>query len=250
MVYRLPDGGPVRVRASNSAAELPTAAELEEGEIALNAADGVLYYQNQSGAIGPVGFSDAPSDETIYGRKDGAWVDITSPANLQVRRGTAAEVAAITPLEGEPVWATDTKTLSVGDGSSLGGVPLGIRPIAAYDASTVFLDAGDSPSDPDMVLVLPAAATYFVQLAYAFNTVGNVSDLSIYLPSASITYAGGVSANDLNNTFTIPVESPYTWARSFVCVTSAANVTISPTWSTSGDGMNRLASYVVAIQIA
>ena len=64
MVYRLPDGGPVRVRTSNAAAELPTAAELEEGEIALNAADGVLYYQNQSGVIGPVGFADAPADDS------------------------------------------------------------------------------------------------------------------------------------------------------------------------------------------
>lgn len=71
------------------------------------------------------GLADAPSDGTFYARKNGAWADITSPANLQVRRGTAAEVAAITPLAGEPVWATDTKLLSVGDGSTAGGVLVG-----------------------------------------------------------------------------------------------------------------------------
>lgn len=69
--------------------------------------------------------SDAPNDGTTYGRKNGLWVDITSPANLQVRRGTAAEVAAITPLEGEPVWATDTKVLTIGDGSTAGGILAG-----------------------------------------------------------------------------------------------------------------------------
>jgi len=65
---------------------------------------------------------EAPEDGTIYGRKDADWVDITEPANLQVRRGTAAEVAAITPLEGEPVWETDSKILKIGDGSTNGGV--------------------------------------------------------------------------------------------------------------------------------
>jgi hypothetical protein len=90
-----------------------------------------------TGPVGPQGppgeFGDleAPEDGIIYGRKDAEWVDMTAPANLQVRRGTAAEVAAITPLEGEPVWATDTKVLTVGDGSALGGIPVGL-----YDTST------------------------------------------------------------------------------------------------------------------
>jgi hypothetical protein len=73
---------------------------------------------------------EAPEDGVIYGRKDADWVDITEPANLQIRRGTATEVAAITPLEGEPVWATDTKLLVLGDGSTQGGVQVGNFPIA------------------------------------------------------------------------------------------------------------------------
>lgn len=122
MVFRLPDAGPVRVRTSNTPAEAPTAAELEEGELALNAADGTLYFQTASGGISTAGPPDAPSDGGTYARKDGEWIDIEGAANLQVRRGTAAEVAAITPLEGEPVWATDKKHLVVGDGSTVGGI--------------------------------------------------------------------------------------------------------------------------------
>lgn len=71
-------------------------------------------------------YPDAPSDSVTYGRRNAAWVDITAPANLQVRRGTASEVAAITPLDGEPVWDTSNKILYMGDGSTLGGVSVAL----------------------------------------------------------------------------------------------------------------------------
>ena len=41
---------------------------------------------------------------------------------LQVRRGTNAERIALTPLEGELVFTTDTKQLYVGDGVTAGGI--------------------------------------------------------------------------------------------------------------------------------
>ena len=88
------------------------------------------------------GLAEAPEDGIIYGRKDADWVDITEPANLQVRRGTEAEVAAITPLEGEPVWETDTKKLVVGDGSTAGGITVGKFPL---DGTTTDLSAPNSP---------------------------------------------------------------------------------------------------------
>jgi hypothetical protein len=87
------------------------------------------------GPPGEFGELEAPQDGTIYGRKDGEWVDMTAPANLQVRRGTAAEVAAVTPLEGEPVWATDTKLLYLGDGSTAGGIQVGEFPLDGDAAS-------------------------------------------------------------------------------------------------------------------
>jgi hypothetical protein len=79
------------------------------------------------GPPGEFGELEAPEDGIIYGRKDAEWVDMTAPANLQVRRGTAAEVAAVTPLEGEPVWATDTKKLVIGDSTTAGGIEIGPR---------------------------------------------------------------------------------------------------------------------------
>jgi hypothetical protein len=82
---------------------------------------------------------EAPEDGTIYGRKDADWVDITEPANLQIRRGTEAEVSAITPLDGEPVWETDTKSLKIGDGSTSGGVFVSNYPISGTKTVATFL---------------------------------------------------------------------------------------------------------------
>jgi hypothetical protein len=150
MPFSLPDGGPVRVRTSNTASETPTPAELEEGEVALNAADGVLYFQGTSGAVGPVGFQDAPANGVIYGRRDLAWVDMTQGASLQLRRGTAAERAEITPLQGEPIYTTDTKRLYIGDGSTVGG----------NEASSEFEAPRLNPPDMIRVLTVRSVATF------------------------------------------------------------------------------------------
>ena len=43
-----------------------------------------------------------------------------SKTRIQVRRGTAAELAAANPVlaKGEPAFATDTNTLKIGDGTT------------------------------------------------------------------------------------------------------------------------------------
>lgn len=44
---------------------------------------------------------------------------------LRLRRGTSAERQLITPLQGELIYATDTKKIYVGDGATVGGVLVG-----------------------------------------------------------------------------------------------------------------------------
>lgn len=46
---------------------------------------------------------------------------------LRLKRGVEEALDQITPVEGEPVWSTDTKDLRVGDGSTPGGVPVASR---------------------------------------------------------------------------------------------------------------------------
>lgn len=52
MAFELPDGGPVRVRISRTSGESVGTNELEEGELALNSSDGVLYFQTASDTVG------------------------------------------------------------------------------------------------------------------------------------------------------------------------------------------------------
>ena len=62
---------------------------------------------------------------------------------LQLRRGNTAEVGSITPSVGELVYDTQLKRVSVGDGSTAGGVLLaGISSNEAKDAAAASLLAG------------------------------------------------------------------------------------------------------------
>ena len=110
-----------------------------------NGQAGDLVGSGIAGATGPLGptgpnggvYADVPSDDVIYGRRNGTWVDVAGEANLQFRRGTAAQISGIVPLVAEPVWATDTNRLYVGDGSVTGGVPVGKYPLVGQSAVNV-----------------------------------------------------------------------------------------------------------------
>ena len=45
---------------------------------------------------------------------------------LQIRRGTAAQLANITPTSGELIYTTDTKLVYVGDGTTAGGIAIAV----------------------------------------------------------------------------------------------------------------------------
>jgi len=46
-------------------------------------------------------------------------------AKITFKRGTTTQLDAITPSAGEPLWNTTLKALRVGDGSTVGGIPVG-----------------------------------------------------------------------------------------------------------------------------
>jgi hypothetical protein len=57
---------------------------------------------------------------------------------LQVRRALASTVSNYVAAEGEPVWATDTKKLYVGDGSTVGGIEIsGGSTTSTFESITV-----------------------------------------------------------------------------------------------------------------
>lgn len=61
---------------------------------------------------------------------------------LQIRRGNTAEINAYTPEPGELIFNSQTTTLSVGNGSAVGGLLVGINAGNAKDAAAAALIAG------------------------------------------------------------------------------------------------------------
>jgi hypothetical protein len=255
MVFRLPDGGPVRVRTSNTALDTPTPAELEEGELALNAADGALYFQTSSGGIGTAGTPDAPSDGGTYARNDGNWIDIEEAANLQVRRGTAAEVASITPLEGEPVWNTTNDVLAVGDGSTAGGVQVGHKLLDAYgggltlsvlSAQRSFLQVQYSgPNDGEIGLTIPANS---LVLGSAYRLGNNGLDDSGQLIGFALGWSGDTDALFSGQTASVNASGVQMLATP-IWLTSPKAVSLEPPGASAGSltGAIRLSVYIYSL---
>jgi len=57
---------------------------------------------------------------------------------IQIKRGTTAQVDAITPSSGEPVWETDGLKLAIGDGATAGGKHVAMGDIGDYVAKALF----------------------------------------------------------------------------------------------------------------
>lgn len=139
------------------------------------------------------GIEEAPSDGVIYGRKDLAWVDMTSPANLQVNRGTTAEVSGYTPLDGEPVWDSTTKHLWVGDGSTQGGVLVGKRTVAStpFPGAPVSLNS-NTYSTPVFVPLAGSGSVWHVIGTLSFFAVDATdADIQINLAGSGGTIIKG-----------------------------------------------------------
>ena len=71
-------------------------------------------------------------------------------SDLQVKKGTNALVNAITPKQGEPVWETDTQQFKMGDGVTVGGIPIGGS--ATMEVSVIDI----STTDPLLVSTIEA----------------------------------------------------------------------------------------------
>ena len=127
-------------------------------------------------------FMDDPSGVAVTKRVSASVLRssiLSEPANLQVNRGTSSEVSAYTPLQGEPVFATDTKILNIGDGSTLGGIPVNNTYVKIVSSSAVDSCFDDSNNgncyyliDPDLQFTLtPQGSVWGIETnLYFYNT--------------------------------------------------------------------------------
>lgn len=176
-------GGKVRLKHSAQASEALGASGLVPGEVALNTADGKLYYKKPDGTNGFLtSIAEPPSDNIIYGRRNASWVDVSGPANLQVNRGTSSQLAAYTPLSGEPVWDTTQKRLFVGDGQTAGGIPVGYPVVVGTVPSSPSEINSSEFLRPVSVSLSPANSLWHVVGTYAIQAIDTVSASMVVKP--------------------------------------------------------------------
>jgi hypothetical protein len=183
---------------------------------------------------------------------------LSEPANLQINQGTLSEVAAYLPLEGEPVWATDTKQLFVGDGTTYGGIPVGnAKVIKHFDFPNVYVGGEVPQPDPNLVFELGQAGLYEVDVHLGFyDYYGDAQGVLVELllsggitvwsgyarsQSTSLDNTGTKYSNFLNlnypitgGTLNIVEEFQYiSMYHAHLIVEGGALDTITPSWSSA-----------------
>ena len=115
---------------------------------------------------------------------------------FQLRRGTNAQRSAITPLQGELLYTTDTKTLYVGDGTTAGGT---IVSGGGGGGATYAISAETTTGGANLRLTGSDASTDNVTLAEGANITITRTDASTITISSSGTGGGASNLNDLGD---------------------------------------------------
>lgn len=124
--------------------------------------------------------------------------------SLRIRRGTDAQRTGITPLEGELLYAIDTKKLYVGDGTTAGGIAIDSTLSVLNDLGNVTVP---TPSTNDVlawsgtawVNTAPTAATELTNLTDVDITSRADKDILRYNSASSKFENIQFSSNDLND---------------------------------------------------
>lgn len=122
--------------------------------------------------------------------------------SLKLRRGTNAERLTITPLLGEPIYATDTELLYIGDGVTVGG--LLVSGSGVVDHSGLNLDDGTNPhgttkSDVGLSNVVNSDTT----------TTANITDSTNkrFVTDANLTVIGNTSGTNTGDETTVTIQT-------------------------------------------
>jgi hypothetical protein len=114
---------------------------------------------------------------------------------FQLRRGTNAQRSTITPLQGELLYTTDTKTLYVGDGTTAGGTIVS----GGGGGATYAISAETTTGGANLRLTGSDASTDNVKLAEGANVTITRTDANTITISSSGTGGGASNLNDLGD---------------------------------------------------
>lgn len=184
----------IKLKKSGTANSVPQSTDLQLGEVAINYADGKLYYKNTSGTVASIGGGASYSlpvatSSVLGGVKVGAGLSAAADGTLSAT-ASSLPVATSSVLGGVKVGtglsATADGTLSatayslpVATSSVLGGVKVGTNLTAAADGtlSTTGLVASSVSG-----ITGASAITNIVQISQAnYNAIASPSSSTLYI---------------------------------------------------------------------
>jgi len=168
---------------------------------------------------------------------------------LQIRRGVEADRTSFTPVQGEPLFVTDTNKLYIGDGSTAGGVEVGGGG-GGFTSSTpsVKPPAGrylSASQDCTSLSTVPALINRLWLLPFVAKRSWSVNSVGLYVTTASAGSLSriGIYASDSDG---YPTGSPLVSSSNFDCSTTGFKEDTSATLSMTAGTQYWLATHVNA----
>jgi hypothetical protein len=176
---------PIQLYHSATPAAAPTAGNLIAGELAINTADGILYYEDSAGVVKPIAQNVTPvanggTGITSFGSGVATWLGTPSSANL---------AAAVTDETGSGalVFATSPTLVTPALGTPASGV-----------LSNTTVDGTNKVGYLNIPYVTDKTTSYSLAVGDIGEVVGVGSGGSITIPDA--TFAAGDAILIFNNT--------------------------------------------------
>lgn len=216
--------GPVRLRESVVASDVPAAGELVEGELAINSADGKLFYRTTLGAVSQLG-----GEVSSVNGQTGAVTLVTGVSSVNgasgavtlspVTIGAASAVHSHVPSDvGLPIIVVGAITQTTGTTEAnslpteLPGMGVALQS-GAWDVRVALRgDSGSTASGNARVLFNGGTAVPAGYVAYGGSDIANASQQAVsagsdtvftsqflFASSTSVTIAVGLYSNDPPN---------------------------------------------------
>lgn len=154
------------------------------------------------------------------------------------KRGNEAQRTGITPANGEPIWASDTKQLYIGDGTTAGGISVGAGSMSNFSVSGDLGDSSDIIADGETVN-LDGGNGISTTLTASTNTMsfaftGNVPD--------TVPFVAG--STDSSKKIRFEADTNITTANTRVITMADQDIDLTPdTGSFASAGHNHSGTY-------
>lgn len=122
---------------------------------------------------------------------------------FQLRRGTAAQIAAITPAVGEILYCTDQHTVAFGDGTTVGGYQM--PSLTANNFVGIGIATAGSPLTVVHDYISPASTSICVSLSYSNTITANsaVQTYGLFVNNPTIAVPVGITLSGVVNAFRV-----------------------------------------------